>query len=94
MLDFWWSSPQEITSIGYFSTSDDRTIRIRIFWGNWALDAVEANEVAEATEVNEAGEVYKAWKITTDSRWILALFLLGAVEAMWSQISFKWFDQA
>ena len=30
------------------------------FWGNWALEAVEASEVAEAAEVNEAGEVSKA----------------------------------
>ena len=30
------------------------------FWGNWALEAVEANEVSEAAEVNEAGEVSKA----------------------------------
>jgi hypothetical protein len=36
-----------------------------VFWGNWALEAVEASEVAEATEVNEAGEVSKAWRITT-----------------------------
>ena len=36
------------------------------FWGNWALEAVEASEVAEAAEVNEAGEVSKAWKITTE----------------------------
>jgi hypothetical protein len=34
------------------------------FGGNWALEAVEASDVAEATEVNEAGEVSKAWKIT------------------------------
>ena len=33
--------------------------------GNWALEAVETNEVAEAADVNEAGEVSKAWKITT-----------------------------
>ena len=65
-LDFWWSFPQEITSIGYFGASDDQTIRIRrFFWGNWALEAVEASEVAEAAEVNEAAEVSKAWKITT-----------------------------
>ena len=65
-LDFWWSIPQKITSIGYFGASDDQTIRIRKFFGgNWALEAVEASEVAEAAEVNEAGEVSKAWKITT-----------------------------
>ena len=65
-LDFRWSIPQKFTSIGYFSASDDQTIKIRKFFGgNWALEAVEASEVAEATEVNEAGEVSKAWKITT-----------------------------
>ena len=35
------------------------------FLGNWALEAVEATEVAGATEVNEAGELAKAWKIPT-----------------------------
>ena len=60
-LDYWWSIPQNITSIGYFGASDERTIRIRkFFWGNWALEAVEASDVAEAAEVNEAGEVSKA----------------------------------
>ena len=37
-----------------------------VFWGNWALEAVEANKVAEAAEVNEAAEVSKTWKITTE----------------------------
>ena len=60
-LDFWWSIPQEITSIGYFGANDDETIRIRQF----ILEAVEASEVAEDAEVNEAGEISKAWKITT-----------------------------
>ena len=65
-LDFWWSIPQKITNIGYFGASDDQIIGIRkFFWGNWALEAVEANEVSEAAEVNEAGEVSKAWKSTT-----------------------------
>ena len=36
-----------------------------MFWGNWALDAIETSEVAEAAEVNEAGEVSTACKITT-----------------------------
>ena len=31
-LDFWWSIPQKITSIGYFSASNDHTIRIRKFF--------------------------------------------------------------
>ena len=30
------------------------------FYGNWALEAVEARKVAEAAEVNENGEVSKA----------------------------------
>ena len=65
-LDFWWSIPQKITNIGYFGASDDQIIGIRKFFlGNWALEAVEANEVSEAAEVNEAGEVSKAWKSTT-----------------------------
>ena len=56
-----------MTSIGYFGASDDQTIGIRkVFWGNWALEAVKASEVAEAEEVDEAGELYKAWKITTE----------------------------
>ena len=60
-LDFWWSIPQKITSIGYFSASNDQTIRIRkVFLGSWALEAVEASKVAEAAEVNEAAEVSKA----------------------------------
>ena len=37
------------------------------FWGNWALEAVEASEVTEAAKVNKAGEVSKAWKITSGS---------------------------
>ena len=36
-----------------------------VFWGNWALEAVEASEVADAAKVNDAGEVSKAWKITS-----------------------------
>ena len=35
--------------------------------GNWALEAVEASEVADADRVNEAGEVSKAWKMTSES---------------------------
>ena len=47
---------KKITSIGYFGASDDQIIGIRKFFlGNWALEAVEANEVTEAAEVNEAG---------------------------------------
>ena len=66
-LGFWWSIPQKIAFNGFFGASDDQTIRIRKFFlGNWALEAVDANEVAEAAEVNEAGEVFKAWKITTE----------------------------
>ena len=66
-LDFWWSIPQKITIIDYFLYqwwSDHQNKKD--FWGNWALEAVEASEVAEAAEVNEAGEVSKAWKITTN----------------------------
>ena len=33
--------------------------------GKWALEAVEASEVAQAAEVNETAEFSKAWKITT-----------------------------
>ena len=36
------------------------------FWGNRAVEAVEASEVAEADEVNEAAEVSKGSKITTE----------------------------
>ena len=65
-LDFLWSIPQKINSIGFFGAGDDQTIRIRKFFGgNWALEAVEAIEVEEVAEVNEAGEVSKTWKITT-----------------------------
>ena len=50
-------------------SSDSEHQDQEVFWGNWALEAVEASEVAEATEVNEAGEVSKTWKIaTTDFR--------------------------
>ena len=31
-LDFWWSIPQKITSVGYFGASDDQIIRIRKFF--------------------------------------------------------------
>ena len=45
-----------------------------VFWGNRAVEAVEASEVAEAAEVNEAAEVFKVRKITTeDYRVILDL---------------------
>ena len=45
-----------------------------VFWGNRAVEAVEASEVAEAAEVNGAVEVSKARKITTeDFRVILDL---------------------
>ena len=45
----WWSNHQDQ----------------EVFWGNRAVEAVEASEVAEAAEVNEAAEFSKAWKITT-----------------------------
>ena len=32
-LDFWWSIPQKIASIGYFGASDDQTTGIRKFFG-------------------------------------------------------------
>jgi hypothetical protein len=82
-MNFWWSIPQKITSIGYFGASDDQTIRIRkCLGGNWALEAVEACEVAEAAEVNEAGEVSKAWKIitvTSESSRFLNSIILGLI---------------
>ena len=31
-LEFWQSIPQKMTSIGYFGASDDRILRIRIFF--------------------------------------------------------------
>ena len=36
-LDFWWSIPQNITSIDYFGASDDQTIMIRKFFGEIGL---------------------------------------------------------
>ena len=38
-------------SIGYFGASDDQTNyqNQEVFLGNWALEVVEASEVAEAT---------------------------------------------
>ena len=52
-----------MTSIGHFGACDDQSIRTRkSFWGNMALEAVEASEVAEAAKVNEAAEVFKVWK--------------------------------
>ena len=57
----------KITGIGYFSASNDHTIRIRKFFlVEWALEAVQAIKVAEAAEVNEAAEGSKAWKITAE----------------------------
>ena len=32
ILDFWWSIPKKMFSIGHFGASDDRTIRIRTFF--------------------------------------------------------------
>ena len=51
-----------MTSIGHFGVIDNKIIRIRFFWGNRALEAVEAIEVAEAAKVNEAAEVFKVRK--------------------------------
>jgi hypothetical protein len=36
-LDFWWSIPQKISSIGYFGASDDQTIGIRKLFGEIGL---------------------------------------------------------
>ena len=48
-----------MTSIGHFGASDDQKHQDQeVFWGNMAVEAVEACEVAEATEVNEAAEVW------------------------------------
>ena len=55
-----------MTVIGHFGAIDDEIIRIIIFWGNRAVYAVEASEVAEAIEVNVVEEVSKAWKIITE----------------------------
>ena len=49
-----------------FTWSELEILIQEVFWGNWALEAVEASKVAEAAEVNEAAEVSKAWKITTE----------------------------
>ena len=47
-----------MTSIGNFGASDDQNHQDQdMFWGNMAVEAVEASEVAEASEVNEAAEV-------------------------------------
>ena len=46
---------------GWSNHQDEET-----FWGNRAVEAVEASEVAEADEVNEAAEVSKGSKITTE----------------------------
>ena len=51
-----------MTSIGYFGTSDDQTIRINIFLRKLAF----RGEVVEAAEVNWAEEVSNAWKIATE----------------------------
>ena len=46
------------------------------FWGNRAVEAVEASEVAEANEVNEAAKVSKGSKITIED-------LIQALEFSW-----------
>ena len=61
-----------------------------VFWGNWALEAVEASEVAEGAEVNEAAEVPMAQKITSEDfrvildleliNWGTKIFLFGCFE--------------
>ena len=53
--------------MGHFDAIDDQTIRIRKFsWGNRAVEAFVASQVAEAAEVNGAAEVSKVQKITTE----------------------------
>ena len=50
--------PQKGTSSGHFGARDDQIIRIRKFFEEiglfrlWAVQAVEASEVAEATKVH------------------------------------------
>ena len=58
----WWSNNQDQ----------------EVFWGNRAVEAVEASEVAETAEVNEGADVFKAQKIITeDFRVILDLKLIN-----------------
>ena len=91
-LDFWWSNPQKLASIDYFSASNDQTIRIRnFFWGNWALEAVEASKVEQAAEVNEAAEVSKAWKITTEDFRVIKILEFSFILMFW-RISFFWYN--
>ena len=86
-LDFLWSIPQKITSIGYFGASDGQTIRIRkFFWENWGLEAVEASEVAEAAEVNEAAEVLKVQKITTEDFRVIQAFEIRFILMFWKKV--------
>ena len=51
-----------------------------VFWGNMAVEAVEASEDPEATEVAEATEVCKAWKITTESSKFLKSIIRGLLK--------------
>jgi hypothetical protein len=80
-LDFWWSIPQNRTSIGHFGARDDQTIQVQeVFWGNWA---VEASVVAEAAEVNEA------WKITRRTSYLSVQVL--ELNNLSSNITLFWF---
>ena len=86
-----------MTSMGHFGASDDQTIYTRIyFWGNMAVEAIDA---AEAAEVNEAAGVCKAWIITTESSRFLNLIIRGLIslapflsEAVEASLCYCWWN--
>ncbi len=66
----WWSDHQEQ----------------ECFWGNWALEAVGANEVAEATEVNEAEEVSKTWNVTSEDFRVFQVIEFNILTELWKVV--------
>ena len=61
--------------------------------GNWALEAVEASEVAKAAEVNEAGKVSKACKMTFGSFRFLNSIILGLISLYFDVLKIIFFLQ-
>ena len=54
----------------------------KLFWGNRALEAIEAGEAAEAAEVNVAGEVSNAWKITTEDLRVFKILVFNNLRTL------------
>ena len=74
-LDFWWTIPQKIASIGYLGASDDQIIRIRKFFGEIRLSRllrpVRLQRPLRSMRLERFLRPWKSLLWTSESSWFL-----------------------